>query len=267
MSAEDQDLFGKLIKIENKDIFIDLRKNENGIYLKLSERRGAMRKTVLIPASGISRLQAVLEEVKDIVNRENAENEVVSKIKGDEPSTASSPSIYVAGLDWECTEDELRAHFESIAPIVKAVILRKARKGKLMSMGCGVVEFSSISDAERAIASMNDTLFQNRIISCRADLKVNKYSSIGEKMKRVAPNKIFVTNVGIDTIAEDVTEHFSSVGVVKQAHKITDRVRSHSAWILEYDDEASVQLAIQQLNNSELDGNQLMVREFVLHEG
>lgn len=54
-----------LDRIENKDIFVDVRKNANGVYLKLSERRGTMRKTVLIPASGIKKLQAVLEEVSE----------------------------------------------------------------------------------------------------------------------------------------------------------------------------------------------------------
>lgn len=55
-------------RIENKDIFVDLRRNNNGTYLKLSERTGKMRKTVLIPASGIKKLQGVLEDVLKVVN-------------------------------------------------------------------------------------------------------------------------------------------------------------------------------------------------------
>lgn len=57
-------------RIENKDLFIDLKKNDNGIYLKLSERKGTLRKTVLIPASGISKLQAVLEEAAAIIKEQ-----------------------------------------------------------------------------------------------------------------------------------------------------------------------------------------------------
>lgn len=269
MSADDEDLFGKLIKIENKDIFVDLRKNENGIYLKLSERRGAMRKTVLIPASGISRLQAVLEEAKAIVSRQNTESEAISKMASAE--TISSSCVYVAGLPWDCTEGEVQAHFERIGPVSKVTILRKARKGKIVSMGCGIVEFSSISDGERAIAAMNDTLFKDRKITCREDRKSHESSNPtadGEKMKvkRVVPNKIFVSNVGIDTIAEDVTAHFSLVGEVKQVEKITSRGKTHSIWIIEYNDVESAQLAIERLNESELDGNQIMVREFLQSE-
>jgi len=52
--------------VENKDIFVDLKKNGNGVYLKLSERNGKSRSTVMIPASGIMRLKSVLDEIVDI---------------------------------------------------------------------------------------------------------------------------------------------------------------------------------------------------------
>jgi hypothetical protein len=49
--------------VENKDVFVDLKKNGNGVYLKLSERNGKVKNTILIPASGIIRLKNILEEV------------------------------------------------------------------------------------------------------------------------------------------------------------------------------------------------------------
>jgi hypothetical protein len=52
-----------MCRVENKDIFVDLKKNASGVYLKLSERNGKVRNTVLIPAAGIGRLKAVLEEI------------------------------------------------------------------------------------------------------------------------------------------------------------------------------------------------------------
>jgi len=52
-----------MIRVENKDVFIDLKRNRSGTYLKIAERSGGSRNTVLIPASGIQRLRAVLDEV------------------------------------------------------------------------------------------------------------------------------------------------------------------------------------------------------------
>ena len=62
-SAVDDLLFETMLRIENKDIFVDLKKNRSGVYLKISERNGNARNTVLIPASGILRLRRVLDDV------------------------------------------------------------------------------------------------------------------------------------------------------------------------------------------------------------
>ena len=51
------------LKVENKDLFVDLKKNRQGTYLKISERAGSSRNTVLIPAGGVLRLKQILEEV------------------------------------------------------------------------------------------------------------------------------------------------------------------------------------------------------------
>ena len=60
-------LFESMIRVENKDIFIDLKRNQNGVYLKISERRnGTGRNTVLIPSSGIQRLKAVFDEISKL---------------------------------------------------------------------------------------------------------------------------------------------------------------------------------------------------------
>lgn len=68
MSAPPSDsLFETMVRVENKDIFVDLKRNKNGVYLKISERRsGSGRNTVLIPATGIQRLKAILEEVSKL---------------------------------------------------------------------------------------------------------------------------------------------------------------------------------------------------------
>jgi hypothetical protein len=52
-----------IFQIENKDVFVDLKSNQNGVYLKISERNGNNRNSVLIPASGIKRLGEVIQEI------------------------------------------------------------------------------------------------------------------------------------------------------------------------------------------------------------
>lgn len=55
-----------MVRVENKDIFVDLKRNRNGVYLKISERSGSGRNTVLIPSSGIQRLKTILDEVSKL---------------------------------------------------------------------------------------------------------------------------------------------------------------------------------------------------------
>lgn len=65
MSEEDA-MFETKIRIENKDVFVDIKKNDNGMYLKISERNKNSRSTILIPASGIERLRDVLTEALNV---------------------------------------------------------------------------------------------------------------------------------------------------------------------------------------------------------
>ena len=50
--------------MENKDVFIDVKKNKNGPYLKISERNGKFRKSIILAASGIGPLQAALQQAQ-----------------------------------------------------------------------------------------------------------------------------------------------------------------------------------------------------------
>jgi len=53
---------------------VDLKQNSGGKYLKISERKGKMRNTVLIPISGIKKLQSVLEEVSALAGLKELKN-------------------------------------------------------------------------------------------------------------------------------------------------------------------------------------------------
>jgi hypothetical protein len=48
MDGEYTNLFQKMLTIETKDFFLDLKKNRNGVYLKISERSKGQRNTVRI---------------------------------------------------------------------------------------------------------------------------------------------------------------------------------------------------------------------------
>lgn len=226
MSAMDETLFETMLRVENKDIFVDLKKNKGGVYLKISERNGGGRNTVLIPASGIPRLKAVLEEVtKESTKVKSVSRERKSRIAGD-PDIVSR-SVYVSGLTWDTTEDELWQHFAQAGSVVRAVILRQRRGGtERSSMGCGIVEFAREDLAVNAVNLMNETELKGRRIFCREDrLPVNddgdETSASALEASVVAANSV--------NIAAGAAAGGSSAGGSNRQQKAPRRAASNGA--------------------------------------
>lgn len=64
-------------RMGHKDIFIDLKHNALGLYLKISERNEKSRSTILIPASGIDKLITTLQEVNALAKSDSAGSDVM----------------------------------------------------------------------------------------------------------------------------------------------------------------------------------------------
>lgn len=109
-----------MLRVENKDIFVDLKRNRSGVYLKISERNGNSRNTVLIPASGILRFKRVLDDVS-LINVKNSRisSERRNRVAGDPEITARS--LYVTGLSWDTDEDELAEHFAKVSKLLQLI--------------------------------------------------------------------------------------------------------------------------------------------------
>jgi len=168
MDERDDALFGTMIKIENKDLFVDLRRNSNGVYLKLSERKGTVRNTVLIPASGILRLKNVLEEALQI-SMKNVKISAERKQRIAENPEVTTRSVYVQGLAWSTTNEGLAAYFSTAGNIVNANVLYRTRGGRTRSLGCAVVEYQTADEALNALEVLNNTELDGRMITCRED--------------------------------------------------------------------------------------------------
>lgn len=281
MSSGDQELYGTMIKVENKDIFIDLRQNSGGMYLKLSERTSKSRSTVLIPAIGIGRLKAALDEVYNISSKHSrVSNERKSRIQSD-PEVLQR-SVYVSGLDWSTSDESLQNHFASVGNVRHAVVLKKTRGGKVLSLGCGVVEFDNSDIAAQAVVKMNDTTLDGRQIKCREDRNVDgednadgsdsgnngKQSKGGNRggdsaEKVLVPNKVFVTSLSWDTTSDDLLSLFSTCGEVVSSEVLkTKKGKSLGHGIIEFQDPDSAVEAIERLNDKDLDNRKIVVRAY-----
>jgi cold-inducible RNA-binding protein len=71
--------------------------------------------------------------------------------------------IYVGNLDYATTSEELRTLFEPFGAVAMAEVQVKARTGQ--SRGFGLVDMPRQSEAEAAIAALNNREFKDRALT------------------------------------------------------------------------------------------------------
>jgi RNA recognition motif-containing protein len=68
--------------------------------------------------------------------------------------------LYVGGLPYKTTNDELKAHFEQVGPVASATIIMDKMTGR--SKGFGFVEMENDADAASAISMFDGKDYDGR---------------------------------------------------------------------------------------------------------
>ncbi len=68
--------------------------------------------------------------------------------------------LYVGGLPYQTTNDELKSHFEAVGPVTSATIIMDKMTGR--SKGFGFVEMENDADADKAIADFDGKDYEGR---------------------------------------------------------------------------------------------------------
>jgi len=71
--------------------------------------------------------------------------------------------LYVGNLSYNTHEEDLRDAFSKIGEVLSATLIVDQTNGR--SKGFGFVEMASDEDAEKAISTMNGTMFMDRTIT------------------------------------------------------------------------------------------------------
>jgi hypothetical protein len=67
----DPELQTEKILTQNKTFLVDLKKNQNGFYLKISEWSNNKKSSVFLPAEGIDRMIEILGQYKNRITEES----------------------------------------------------------------------------------------------------------------------------------------------------------------------------------------------------
>ncbi|POM58969.1 RNA binding protein [Phytophthora palmivora] len=172
--------------------------------------------------------------------------------------------VYVGNLSWNVKWQELKDHMKKAGTVVHADVLEEAN-GR--SKGCGLVEYATQEEAAKAIAELNNTELEGRLIFVRED-REPEGGSISKFAKRAAAprgngegRQLYVGNLPWETNWQQLKDLFRTVGDVERADiaEYPDG-RSRGFGIIRYTNAADAWQAIERLNGLEIEGRLIEVR-------
>ncbi|KAI8470888.1 MAG: hypothetical protein J3K34DRAFT_385032 [Monoraphidium minutum] len=136
-------------------------------------------------------------------------------------AVCAEPKVFVGGLRYEVSQDEVSAHYSRYGPLRSSALLKHMDSGK--SKGCAMVTFESWADAEAAVASENGT--GTPLTAPRAAVVkfADPQRNADGVMCGVTPKKLFVGQVPPDTGIEDIRTLFSGYGAILDLNTMPPR--------------------------------------------
>ena len=240
---DDDEIFTTSFQAGRKQIFVDLKENNIGKYLKIKERGDSQTQSILIPGSSIVQLRDALDKAVQALGLDTkGGGGAATRVAGNQCS------CHVSNLSWDTTGETLRELFNGYGEVVKAEV-QMSREGR--SQGWGIVEFASAAEVKYAIEQCDGLNFDGREIRVRAD-KGRATKSAAARPQRndadkvVDPTKVFVMNLSFDATADALRTHCASVGEIVSADLLTRGKNQRAAGT----------------EGTELDGRRLQVRAY-----
>lgn len=164
-------------------------------------------------------------------------------------------SLYVGDLDINVTDSQLYDLFNQVGQVVSVRVCRDLTTR--ISLGYGYVNFSSASDAEKAIERLNFTPLGGksiRIMHSRRDPSGRKSGTAN----------IFIKNLDKAIDNKALHDTFATFGNILSCKIATDsNGQSKGHGFVQFESDESAQKAIEQLNGMLLDDKQVYVGYFV----
>ena len=199
--------------------------------------------------------------------REDRENKNTGNRNEKIQNNSVGRRLYVGNLAYEVSWQDLKDHFKTIGNVLYADVLRDQDNNR--SKGCGIVEFSSADEARQAIRELNDSDLRGRPIFVREDREEKPGNIKGKQTKQSfisnssdVGNTVYVGNLSFDVTWQDLKDHMRQSGDVVRADVMQDDSgKSKGCGLVEFSSSKDALRAIRQLNDTELRGRPIFIRE------
>lgn len=172
---------------------------------------------------------------------------------------SQSRRVYVGNLSWDVRWQDLKDHMREAGEVLHAEVICESN-GR--SKGCGIVEFATASEAQEAITKLTDSELKGRMIFVREDRETSSGATAGFQGQRSDNCSVYVWNLSYETSWQDLKDHMRKAGNVDQATILNDNQgNSIGCAIVVYQRPQEASRAIRELQNSELNGRNMYLRE------
>lgn len=167
-----------------------------------------------------------------------------------------SPSLYIGDLAPDVNEGLLFEIFNAVGPVASIRVCRDTVTRR--SLGYSYINFHQMSDAERALDTMNYTMIKNR--PCRI-----MWSQRDPSIRRSGVGNIFVKNLHESIDNKQLYDTFSLFGNILSCKVVTNRETGASAGYgyVHYETAEAANAAIEKLDGMLIDGQEVQVGHFM----
>mmetsp|Transcript_16112 Transcript_16112/g.33083 ORF Transcript_16112/g.33083 Transcript_16112/m.33083 type:complete len:695 (-) Transcript_16112:141-2225(-) len=175
---------------------------------------------------------------------------------GEGPGPFHSASLYVGDLAPDANEGLLFEIFNAVGPVASIRVCRDAVTRR--SLGYAYVNYHQMSDAERALDTMNFSMIKNK--PCRI-----MWSQRDPSLRRSGVGNIFVKNLHESIDNKQLYDTFSLFGNILSCKVVTDRDTSGSKGYgyVHYETAEAANAAIEKLDGMLIDGQEVQVGHFI----
>lgn len=172
------------------------------------------------------------------------------------PAPFHSASLYVGDLVPDANEGLLFEIFNAVGPVASIRVCRDAVTRR--SLGYAYVNYHQMSDAERALDTMNFSMIKNK--PCRI-----MWSQRDPSLRRSGVGNIFVKNLHESIDNKQLYDTFSLFGNILSCKVVSDRETAGSKGYgyVHYETAEAANAAIEKLDGMLIDGQEVQVGHFV----
>mmetsp|Transcript_25543 Transcript_25543/g.70323 ORF Transcript_25543/g.70323 Transcript_25543/m.70323 type:complete len:693 (+) Transcript_25543:123-2201(+) len=172
------------------------------------------------------------------------------------PAPFHSASLYVGDLAPDANEGLLFEIFNAVGPVASIRVCRDAVTRR--SLGYAYVNYHQMSDAERALDTMNFSMIKNK--PCRI-----MWSQRDPSLRRSGVGNIFVKNLHESIDNKQLYDTFSLFGNILSCKVVTDRETglSKGYGYIHYETAEAANAAIDKLDGMLIDGQEVQVGHFI----